>query len=124
MEIGVEAGLDEMGDDALIRQNVQDVGTIDQGEDEQQRRAMLDLPVAGVVEELQPVLLINDFGGGGPLLHPPRLLDDPRQPRRAADVGEPFVAKRPLRFDPSLSAAGEDVHDRRPTLAPEGDERD
>ena len=110
-QVGVETGLDEVGDDALVGQDVEDVGTVDQREDEQQGRFVLHLPVARVMEQLQMVFFVDDLGRRGPLLHALGLGDDSRQARRAAGIGHPFVDHRLLCLEPDIAAAVEHVHD-------------
>ena len=48
-QIGVEAGLYEVRDDAFVGEDVENVRSIDQREDKHQRRPVLDRSLAGIV---------------------------------------------------------------------------
>ncbi len=105
-QVGVEAGVDEVADDALVRKDVEDVGTVHQREDEQERgsvsrpaiTSMRAIP--GIVEKLHAILFIDDFMGSSAFGDLSRLLPQPRYAAQTAELLERFPQHGLLRRKP------------------------
>jgi hypothetical protein len=73
-QVGVEAALDEVVDHASAGFEVQNVRPVHQGEDKHERRGVTGRLFGRVMKKLEPVFLVNDFGGGDAFFNALRLL--------------------------------------------------